>query len=158
VITAAALLNLIVGALAVLGVLIGGFGYYRGNALRQDITDRDKRIEFLEKESDRYKELSTDQATEITSLKTKVVSLEQYRDAQAGPLRDISEEIRLLHDVLSQLMEAIRQSHELIVAHHDTAKAGFATIELQNIDALRLLGDRRTATDESVTREVGHDQ
>lgn len=145
---AGSLLSIIVAALAVLGAGGSAFAFLadRGNkdrlsGLDSDIARRDKRIEFLEHENTRKDSEITAQAHEMSVMHGEVTSLKEYRDAQAGPLLTISQQIAQLHD--------------LVRAHHDTAKAGFGVLEAQAANTLRILGDRRTIADESITRAVG---
>lgn len=141
-------LSVIVAALAILGAAGSAFAFLsdrtnrdRLNGLRSDVTDRNERIDFLESENDRKDKTIEAQHAEINELKGKVSSLEQYRDAQAGPLLQMTEQIAQLHD--------------LVRAHHDTAKAGFELLEKQHSEELGLLGNRRNMPAESVIREVG---
>lgn len=144
------LLGVIVAALAILGAGGSAFAFLtdRGNKdrlvkLRADILDRNERIDFLEAETKRKAVTIAGQAKEIHTMHGELVSLKEYRDAQAGPLLALAEQLRTLHDLLK--------------AHSDIATAGFALLEEQNVNQLRLLGDRRTMPDESVIRELGHD-
>lgn len=146
----------IVAVLAVMGAAGLAYAVFtdRGNkerfaSLRGDITDRNERIDFLEGENNRKDETIDKQATEISELTTKVGALEQYRDAQVVAATVLVDEIRTLHD--------------LIQAHNATAVSGFerlvehdAALEMKAGEILGLLGNRRTAPDESIVREV-HD-
>lgn len=142
------LLSIIVAALAILGA--GGsavaFLADRGNKQRltdldADIARRDKRIDFLDEENTRKDKIIADQSQDMALMHGEVTSLKEYRDAQAGPLLTITQQLAQLHD--------------LVKAHHETARTGIAVLEAQGADALRLLGDRRTVMAESITNEVG---
>ena len=142
------LLSVIIGSLAVLGVIGSTAAYLgdRGNKdrlekLRHDITDRNVRIDFLDEENTRKDKIIADQSQDMALMHGEVTSLKEYRDAQAGPLLTITQQLAQLHD--------------LVKAHHETARTGIAVLEAQGADALRLLGDRRTVMAESITNEVG---
>lgn len=120
----------------------------RLNDLRDDIKDRNERIDFLETENKRLDDLNKSQADEIREMHGELKSLREFRDAQAGPLLTMT---RLIESII----EMMRNLHDLVQSHHDTAKAGFAVLETQHADELRILGNRRNVPEESVTREVG---
>lgn len=150
------LLGGIVAALGILGFIAAGYGVLadrrtkdRLAGLRGDVDDLTKRNQRLEEDRDDKAETISAQAIEMAAMHAEIISLKEYRDAQAGPLL--------------QIVELIRELHSLIQAHNTTAVDGFdklaghdALIEMKIAEALGLLGNRRVAADESVVREV-HD-
>lgn len=149
--------GIIVAALAIMGAAGLAYAVFtdrtnkeRVNGLRGDLEDLRKRNKDLEDDRERKDETIAEQTREIAAMAVEVKSLTDYRDAQAGPLR-------LITELLQQVVDSLSQTHTLVQAHHDTARAGFAAIELQNADQLRMLGDRRVAGSESITREAAHE-
>jgi len=141
---ASSLLNLVLLSLGLLGIAGGVVAFLldrtnkeRLAGLRGDVADLRSRNEDKDKIIDDQEEKITQQSKIIARHEGEINSLTKVINAQAGPLKEMRDEMRAL-----------------ITAHHDTAVNGFAMLEKQSADLLRIHGDRRFTDVENVTRQI----
>lgn len=115
-------LAILAGAGAAAAFLSSGRNKGRLDALRGDVADRDRRIEFLEAANERHEETEDRQQRVIEHLQGEVATLREVVTGQSGPVRDLS---------------------DLVHAHHDAAITHLDGIDKKVDDVLRLLGDKR---------------
>lgn len=93
-------------------------------ALRGDVTDRDRRIDFLEAENARHEETVRQQNATIAHLRGEITTLRDVVTGASGPTQ--------------QLLG-------LIEAHHQASLAEWARLRQGQKDILKLVGAQRTA-------------
>lgn len=135
--------NWLTGIVAVLAILgIGGLGWVyvsdknngrRLDDLRKDVTDRNERIDFLEREVERDKDTRITLTATVRDQGLELESLNRYVKGSAGPLLELAD---------------MQKAHHALVLEH------LATLESQGADMLRIHGDRRHVPGESIVREV----
>ena len=130
-----------IALLAGLGTMatIIALGFQRGRVqrleavnddLRKEIADEVRRRESVQGDLKTATETAARDRLVIDHLTAEVRTMQNVFEAVSGPI--------------ASLTSAMRADHELLASHHKEAMSGLDYVFALQIDALRLLGDKRT--------------